>query len=443
MNIQMLAPRAGSRGCATLAATHHASTNRGEPRLSDFDARAADDPARIRRAVKELLSLALIDARNHTLRWIAAFEAAQDAAALARPADAALDAPLWLLGRIGWYAEHWTARHLQRARGERAAAGAARLASLLPEADRCFGPGSNDALRRGEVALPSAQALRQYLVDALESTLELLHGAAEDDDGLFVYRLALQHEDARREDFAVLAQALGVAPPQGEPVAPEAAARRDALFFPATRWRLGSERGAGFVPADEKWAHEVALPEFEIDAQPVSWAQFAEFVEDGGYDEPAHWSEAGRAWLAREARRTPRYVDRMRQGVLQRRFGRLVHAPLAQPALHLSWYEADAWCRWAGRRLPAEVEWEAAASLGASRGLRWGDVAEWTATTYRPYPGFEAGPDESAGAGFGAHKVLRGASFATAPRLRHPKRRRGAPPEADADFAGFRSCAPL
>jgi ergothioneine biosynthesis protein EgtB len=412
--------------------------------LLDFEV-PNPDATRIRSAGKDVLSLALIDARNHTLRWISAFETALGGpqlpalSKLPEAANAEFEPPLWTLGRIGWYAEQWIGRNVQRQRGERSDPTQPKLASILPEADRAFGPGSLAALRRGELALPELQTVRQYLVDTLETTLELLDGAAADDDALYFYRLALFHEDLRREDFATLAQGLGIA--TGLASAPTAAASpRPALLFPATRWQLGSAPG-GFVFDDEKWAHEVALPEFEIDAQPVSWAQFCEFVEDGGYDERNHWSEAGWAWLAREARRTPRFVDQMRQGVLQHRFGRLVRVPLAQPVLHVGWYEADAWCRWAGRRLPSEVEWEAAALQGATRGWRWGDVAEWTATTYRPYPGFESGPDrDSASAGFGAHKALRGASFATAPRLRHPKRRASAPAEHDAGFVGFRSC---
>ena len=98
--------------------------------------------------------------------------------------------------------------------------------------------------------------------------------------------------------------------------------------------------------------------------------------------------------------------------------------PLAQPVTHVSWYEADAWCRWAGRRLPTEVEWEHAALAGASRGLRWGQVWEWTASTFRPYPGFSADPlRDYSQPWFGSHKVLRGASFAT----RVPDARRALP----------------
>ena len=79
---------------------------------------------------------------------------------------------------------------------------------------------------------------------------------------------------------------------------------------------------------------------------------------------------------------------------------------------------------------------------GASRGFRWGDVWEWTATTFRPYPGFVAGPQRDySQAAFGTHKVLRGASFATRARMRSAKFRNFQPPERDDLFCGFRSCA--
>lgn len=378
-----------------------------------------DTPA-MRRAGGDALSLALMDARNHTLRWFAAFEGTPGAAEAA-----------WALGHAGWFQEHWIARNVQRQRGERADAASPKLASIWPEAD---------ALLAAPTAAPppDAQLLRQYLVDTLETTLELLAGAGDDDDALYFYRLALLREDALVERYAELAQRVEVdtgllAPLPARPMQAE-------LLFPATRWTLGSAPG-GFVVDNEKWAHEVALPEFEIDAQAVSWAQYAEFVADGGYDDARLWGEAGWAWVQHSGRRTPRDVDQMRGGVLQRRFGKLMRVPLALPVTHVSWYEANAWCRWAGRRLPSEAEWEAAAVLGATRGLRWGDVREWTAGSLRAYPGAPAQPSPGQSPDERGTRVLRGASFATRGRLRSAKARRGAAPDGDAGFVGFRSCA--
>jgi EgtB-related family protein len=132
----------------------------------------------------------------------------------------------------------------------------------------------------------------------------------------------------------------------------------------------------------------------------------------------------------------------MRQSVLLQRFGKLTRVPMSQSAMHVSWYEADAWCRWAGRRLPTELEWEAAAHAGASRGFRFGSVWEWMASSFRPYAGFVPGPDRSYSMpSFGTHKVLRGASFATRERMRNPKFRRFLLPQRDDVFSGFRSCA--
>ena len=328
---------------------------------------------------------------------------------------------------------------MQRQRGEACDARRPKLASILPEADRCFDPASAPRASRWALPLPDLQTTRQYLVDTLETTLELLEGASQDDAGLYFYRLALFVEDARIEAFAVLAQTLGV--DTGLLAAPASVLARAPLLFPATRFRLGAEPG-GFVFDHQKWAHDEPLPEFEIDAQAVQWSQYAEFVEDGGYDERGHWSEAGWAWLQATGRRVPRYVDQLRQGVLQQRFGKLLRLPMAQPVVHVSWFEADAWCRWAGRRLPAEAEWEAAACQGATRGFRWGDVREWTASTMRPYPGYAAGPAAAQRSPeFGVGKVQRGASFATPGRLRSDKQRDFDAPAHDQCFVGFRSCA--
>lgn len=407
--------------------------------MIDLHGRGPDfDQART--AGNDVLSLALIDARNSTLRWAAALEAAGP---LPPALAAELDAPLWSLGRIAWFQEYWIARNTQRGRGEKADPALPRLASILPAADAAFAPAAVARAHTGDAAiraLGDPATARQYLVDTLETTLELLAGVDdENDDALFFHRLALFHEEAYGEAFAVLAQSLGV--DSGLVARAATRAARPPLSFPATRWLLGAG-GPGFRFDEQREPHAVDVPEFEIDAQAVTWAQYGEFVEDGGYDDRAHWSEAGWAWLGREGRRTPRHVDQMRHGVLQRRFGQLARVPQMQAAVHVSWYEAGAWCRWAGRRLPTEVEWEAAAHQGATRGFHWGDVREWTASTLRPYPGFTAHPWSSdVVAAFGTDKVLRGASLATRRAVRSARMRHFAPADRDDGFYGLRSCA--
>jgi gamma-glutamyl hercynylcysteine S-oxide synthase len=385
-----------------------------------------DDAQAIRRADAELLSLALIDARNHTLRWLAAFEAAD---ALLKEVNGRQ--PLRLAADAGAYGERWIVRHLQRARGEACDASALRL----PPADAAV-----EAWLEGRGAAPLPDELRGWLEATLDGTLELL--GAGDDHALHFFRLALRHEDRLGEALAEAAAELQIADAAGAPWRTlTARVERDPMWFPAQRMQLGSPPG-GTVPENERWAHEVSVPEFEIDAQPVSCERYVEFADDAGYDRQPLWSEAGWAWVQAEGRRAPRHVEQLRGGVLVQRRGRLQRAPAGQPVLHVSRHEAEAWCRWAGRRLPTEPEWEIAALAGASRGFVWGDVFEWCAGSARPWPGYAAGPgalDALPPAGnFG---VLRGASWMTQPRERHPKARRFAPPAADGAFCGFRSCA--
>jgi len=392
---------------------------------------AADDPHAIRNAGRELLSLALIEARNHLLARLAQDESS----ATAR--RAALHA--------GWFQEYWIARHLQRQRGEGCDAAAPRLAGIEPCIDGW--------IAGADAGLPDAATLRAVLAETLDTSLDLLARCPEDDSALHVYRNALLHEDRLCER---LAEHL-------RDGAPPARVEREPIWLPARRWLLGSAAGpqAGHVPHNERWAHEVAVPEFEIDAQPVSWSRYVEFASDGGYDRRDLWSDAGWAWVEGEERRAPRFVEQMQGGVMVQ--GRSVEAGLrrtaeaglrrtaeaglrrvaaGQPAMHVSRYEAEAWCRWAGRRLPTEPEWEQSACTAGSRGFVWGDVFEWVAGSARAWPGAPAqAPDCLDGIPQpGTEGVLRGASFATLARRRHPKARRFALPVADTMFCGFRSC---
>jgi EgtB-related family protein len=137
----------------------------------------------------------------------------------------------------------------------------------------------------------------------------------------------------------------------------------------------------------------------------------------------------------------PRYLRRAADGWQVQRFGQWQALDPDQAALHLTWFEADAWCRWAGRRLPGEAEWEMAA-LSRPQDFRWGSAWEWTASAFAPFVGFAPHPyRDYSRPWFDGRPVLRGASPATSERLRHPRYRNYFTPERNDIFAGFRSCA--
>jgi ergothioneine biosynthesis protein EgtB len=404
---------------------------------------SAIDSPDMRKAGRELLSLALMDARNHTLSLAGFLE---QAPAVARPPADRLDPPWWVAGHTGWFAEYWIGRNTRRSLGKVCPADAVRLASIEPQADRWWDPALAASAERWRLELPAPEAVRAYLLETLEGTLDLLEKTPDEPEALYFYRLALFHEDLRSEQLVTAAQTLGM------PLKldlPGGVVQREALLMQATHWMLGSQPTDGFCPDNEQPAHGVPVPEFEIDAQTVNWSQYLEFVDDGGYDRAELWHPAGWAWLqalgATEGRRGPRHVEQISVAsgaVLQTRFGKATRMAGNQAVMHVTWWEADAWCRWAGRRLPLELEWEVAAHQAARRGFLWGQVWEWTANSFYAYPGFASGPWASYSTPhFSKTRVLRGASFATRSRLKHPRFRGFALPGWDQGFVGFRSCA--
>ena len=396
------------------------------------------DPWSMRQAGAQWLSLALMDARNRTLGWLAALEGADTQLALP-----GAESPLWWIGQVAWFQERWIGRNLQCQRGAAADPNGPQLASIEPNADRWFAPGSTRRARRRNEAPLFRKSLRDYLAATLEATLELLEKADDGDDTLYAFRTALLHEDRVSETLASMARSMEAVPKDALWSLPTWPNRRrlDPLGFGAQTVVLGSA-GGGFAPDNERPCSPIEVPEFEIDAQPVCWAQYAEFASDGGYDEAQWWSPQGWAWLQASQRRSPRYVEQMGHGVLLRLRGQLQRAPAQQSALHVSWYEADAFCRWAGRRLPTEPEWAAAIAVAGGRGFAWGDGFEWMAGSARARPGQVDGPARlDAWPGEGDWRLLRGASLATVPRQRHPGARRLGLASRDDLFCCFRSCA--
>lgn len=406
-------------------------------------AASLNDPQAARQAGRDDLSLMLMDARNRTLRWLAAFEATGRLLG----GDGHAVVPLRWIGHAAWFQEYWIARNVQRLRGEAADALAPRLPSVEARADCWFSPERPPDWRDG--LGPGAQEVRDFMAHTLDLSLDLLAQTPQTDEGLHAFRLALLHEDRLAERLAVAAQWLGFRPDDAMlalPSSPPLRPQRAPLWMPASTVELGS-RPQGLVPPNERWAHPVQVPDTEIDAQVVSWARYAEFVQDGGYDEASWWTPEGWRWLQTVGRRGPRGVEQLREGVVLERWGRLGRSAPGLPAAHVTWHEARAWCAWAGRRLPTEAEWEMAALTAASRGFVWGDVHEWMLGGARAYPGGDGPPvagfaealhEPSADPG---QRVLRGASCWTVPRAAHLKGRRFVSGFRDDLFCGFRSCA--
>lgn len=420
MNHQIMRDKAGDARSTGIGVAQHAGSRGARWSASDVG-------ATIRSANATQLHDALVDVRQRTLT---VFDAYVAAGALQVPCRDELNPPLWELGHVGWFQEWWIGRNPQRSLGQACDPLCVRPPSIEPESDHWYNSSTVAHPARWHLPLLDPASCKRYLAATLEQTLGHLAQAGESDAELYFYRLLLLHEAMHLEAALYMAQTLEVSFEAMNATNLIA----DCVIYIRTSgqisiqkqvWTLGAPAG-GFAFDNELGQCPVALDAYAIDAQPVAWAQYLDFVQATGHALPRYVRCIGADTSA------PRYEVR--------HFGMWQSLDMQHGATHVCLADALAYCQWAGRRLPTEAEWECAAMTQAD--FIWGDMWEWTASTFTPYPGFTAHPyRDYSEPWFHSRQVLRGACVATHATMRNPKYRNYFTPERTDIFSGFRTCA--
>jgi gamma-glutamyl hercynylcysteine S-oxide synthase len=433
--------------------------------------------------LRERIAAELIAARART----ELLTGSVDEADLVRQHSPLMSPLVWDLAHIANQEELWLLRNVGG------------IDPMHPEIDPLYDAFEHPRAERPSLPLlPPAEA-RSYGHEVRGRVLDLLDSVRFSGSRLladgFAFGMVAQHEAQHDETMLITHQLRTGAPVL--PAAPPGPAPADALRLPAEVLVPGGPFTMGtsadpWALDNERPAHIVDVPSFFLDTTPVTCGAYASFIADGGYDEPRWWTEAGWAHRQDAGLVAPLYWSYSSAGQWTRRvFGRTEPIEPAEPVLHVSWYEADAYARWAGRRLPTEAEWEKAArfdpATGTSRRYPWGnadpsaelanldqpsvsqqrlrpapagayaagaapcgarqligDVWEWTSSDFCPYPGFSAWPyREYSEVFFGPEcKVLRGGSFAVSQVACRGTFRNWDYPIRRQIFSGFRTARP-
>ena len=408
----------------------------------------------------------LLEARSRELALFT--DLAEDQ--LLGPEQHFLEPPIWELGHVGWFQEYWILRKLGGAE------------PILDGGDAIYDAFNVSYKLRWSHEFPTRDETLEYVRTVLDRSCERLAGREASAEEKYFYWLATQHEYMHSENLCMVRQTLGYARPQFK----KSAVLHDPTFeqadveIPGGTYALGAREDGSFVFDNEKWSHEIAIEPFRMANAPVTNGEFLAFVEDGGYGSRRIWGKHGWEWRRREGATHPLFWRKSDSGWLGSKFGE--EFPLApnDPVVHINWYEARAYCKWAGRRLPTEAEWELAASGYEKRRFPWGDefptperanldwshtgvvdvsaypegdsvfgcrgmignIWEWTDSTLHTYPGFTVDPyKEYSEPYFGQKRVLRGGGFASRSKLVRNTWRNFFMLHRRNIVAGFRTCA--
>ncbi len=363
---------------------------------------------------------------------------------------------VWDLAHIGYFEELWLLRQL----GERGPTDA--------RFDDLYDAFSHERSERGALPLLRPDETRAFLADVRRRVVARLEGVDFDSsepllaDG-FVYGMVVQHELQHQETLLQTLQLSGRHYPTPARDDTGVPAEVEDVVVPGGSFTVGTSRDA-WAYDNERPAHTVEVGAFVIERDPVTNTRYIDFVESGGYHDRRWWSDEGWAWLQEERAEAPLFWRRDGGEWTRVRFGHAEAVPAAEPVQHVSFFEAEAFAHWAGKRLPTEVEWEraaqgaraATANLGraafgplpvAPRGTTslgchcmLGDVWEWTTSAFEGYPGFAPFPyREYSEVFFGdEYRVLRGGSWATDPLVARVTFRNWDYPERRQIFSGIR-----
>ncbi|VFA99643.1 Iron(II)-dependent oxidoreductase EgtB [Nocardia cyriacigeorgica] len=382
---------------------------------------------------------------------------------------------VWDLAHVGNQEELWLVRDVGGREPVRA------------DIDELYDAFKHARANRPKLPLLDPGQAREYVATVREKVWDVLESSTLRGtplvEGGFAFGMIAQHEQQHDETMLATHQLRAGAPVLSAPSAPTGtAAVSGEVIIPAGQFTMGTSTDPWALD-NERPAHLASVPGFAIDAAPVTNEQYLAFIADGGYDRPELWSKRGWDHRLEAGLVAPQFWERDPGGRWWRRvFGVMTPLRPHQPVVHVCWFEAEAYARWAGKRLPTETEWEKAARYdpesGRSRRYPWGeaepdeahanlgqrhlepadvgaypagasatgvhqligDVWEWTASGFEPYPGFRAFPYREYSEVFfgGDYRVLRGGSFGTDPVACRGTFRNWDHPIRRQIFAGFR-----
>ncbi len=418
------------------------------------------------------------DARQRTFDLVADLSDEQ----LMSPYLPIINPLIWEIGHVAWFQEKWVLREVYKQK------------PIRDDADALWDSIAIPHTTRWDLPLPSREGTLAYMREVCNRVIEQLQRGEPSEAQVYFVRYTVYHEDMHNEAFTYTRQTLAYPPPRfssgGNSQAEEGALLGD-VEIPGGAFILGATSDEPFVFDNEKWAHPIEIEPFAIARAPVTQSEFAGFVDNAGYRRKELWSQEGWEWRKTESAEHPVYWRRDVNGDwLRRHFDKWRALEPDLPVIHVNWHEAEAYCRWARRRLPTEAEWEVAAAVepnsdgqglsSRKRHFPWGDeppnpdranldwttmgcidvgalpesdspfgcrqmignLWEWTSSTFLPYPGFEIDPyKEYSDPWFKTRKVLRGGCWTTRARMLRNTWRNFYTPDRRDVWAGFRTCA--